>query len=145
MKPSHNQESKTCPHDSRNPEKLTSRGNIKSITMKKIFLLLLLGCSVSIFAASDEGKTISTFYGSKASNSANNPCKGATTRVCGTIETSAYEVSDNSTLITSVLKNAEGVILSKESYYVEAAAQQVLEETAMKYEKAPNTEVRINP
>lgn len=40
---------------------------------------------------------------------------------------------------------AEGVILSKESYYVEAPAQQVLEETAMKYEKAPNTEVRINP
>ena len=32
-----------------------------------------------------------------------------------------------------------------ESYYVEAPAQQVLEETAMKYEKAPNTEVRINP
>jgi hypothetical protein len=55
------------------------------------------------------------------------------------------EVSENSTLITSVLKNAEGVILSKESYYVEAPAQQVLEETAMKYEKAPNTEVRINP
>jgi hypothetical protein len=46
---------------------------------------------------------------------------------------------------SSVLKNAEGVILSKESYYVEAPAQQVLEETAMKYEKAPNTEVRINP
>jgi hypothetical protein len=37
------------------------------------------------------------------------------------------------------------LILSKESYYVEAPAQQVLEETAMKYEKAPNTEVRINP
>ena len=113
--------------------------------MKKTFLLLLLGCSVSVFAASDEGKIISTFYGSKASNNANNPCKGATTRVCGKIETTASEVSTNSTLVMSVFKDAEGKILSKEFYYVEAPAKLVLEETAMKYEKATNSEVRINP
>lgn len=54
--------------------------------MKKFILLssmMLLG-GLSSFA--QDHKTTSTYYGTKASTNANNPCKGATTRVCGKIE-----------------------------------------------------------
>lgn len=39
-------------------------------------------------SSSTPDKIVSTFYGSKASTNANNPCKGATIRKCGTIESS---------------------------------------------------------
>ena len=55
--------------------------------MKKLLICLFLGSAFSLNIAGDNGTTMTTYYGAKASSSANNPCKGATIRVCGTIET----------------------------------------------------------
>ena len=45
-------------------------------------------------STSTPDKIVSTFYGSKASANANNPCKGATIRKCGTIESSLVSFED---------------------------------------------------
>ena len=57
-------------------------------------------------------KLVSTFYGTKASKNANNPCKGATTRKCGKIETELQSVSADETLVRETLKSPDDKILS---------------------------------
>ena len=58
--------------------------------MKKILMTMLTMLAVlasNAFTFDQDDKTITIFYGSRASNNANNPCKGATIRKCGVIET----------------------------------------------------------
>ena len=67
--------------------------------------------------------TKTTFYGSKASSSANNPCKGATIRVCGTIETKLEKMAVHSFYETSykeieIVKDAEGLLLNESIDYI---------------------------
>lgn len=95
------------------------------IITKKVFLgiFTFLACN-SAFAngnslsleTAEDGKTVSTFYGSKASSSANNPCKGATIRKCGTIETSLVSFMDGQTFVIQQVKDAEGNTLSTTNY-----------------------------
>ena len=56
-------------------------------------------------STSTPDKIVSTFYGSKASTNANNPCKGATIRKCGTIESSLVSFEDQ-TLVMQQVKDA---------------------------------------
>ena len=89
--------------------------------MKKLLICLFLGSAFSLnIAAEDEGTIVTTFYGSKASSSSNNPCKGATIRVCGTIETKKYTVSETSTIVSSIVRDANGIILSRDIQLVDA-------------------------
>ena len=53
------------------------------------------------FSSSTPDKIVSTFYGSKASTNANNPCKGATIRKCGTIESSLVSFEDQRMLMVT--------------------------------------------
>lgn len=76
----------------------------------------------------DEEKTVSTFYGSKVSSNANNPCKGATTRVCGKIETELITVNSGQTSVYQKVTDAEGVVLSSSSYFVAKPLKEVKEE-----------------
>ena len=55
--------------------------------------------------------TKTTFYGTEASNNPNNPCKGATIRVCGTIEQTPVSTPVG-TVMKKVVKNANGQVLS---------------------------------
>lgn len=57
--------------------------------------------------------TKSTFYGAKASNHANNPCKGATTRVCGTIETVAKQITIGLTKVTQTTIDCDGIVKTR--------------------------------
>lgn len=61
-------------------------------------------------------KTVSTFYGSKASTNANNPYKGATIRKCGTIETSLVSFIDGQTFVIQQVKENAGNILSTTNF-----------------------------
>lgn len=57
-----------------------------------------------------------TFYGSKASSNPNNPCKGATIRVCGVIVHSFTDVSIGDTpltLVKTTVKDAYGNVTSE--------------------------------
>ncbi|MBW3519985.1 hypothetical protein [Flavobacterium sp. NKUCC04_CG] len=54
---------------------------------------MMLSGGLSSFA--QDHKTTSTYYGTKASTNANNPCKGATTRVCGKIESQLQLIEKN--------------------------------------------------
>ncbi len=73
-------------------------------------------------AQQDVYNTKTTFYGSKASSSANNPCKGATTRVCGTIETklamTAHSFYDTSYMEIEVIKDTNGSLLNESINYI---------------------------
>lgn len=99
--------------------------------MKKLFLgmFAFMACS-AVFAngesqnttaankaeVSTDDKTVSTFYGSKASTNANNPCKGATIRKCGTIETSLVSFIDGQTFVIQQVKDNAGNILSTTNF-----------------------------
>lgn len=59
--------------------------------MKKFFMFAAFAAMTTAamawkFPMPEKGQTVEmTFYGSKSSNEPQNPCKGATTRVCGKI------------------------------------------------------------
>lgn len=59
--------------------------------MKNLLCLsmMILG-GVSSFA--QDHKTVAEYYGTKASTNANNPCKGATVRICGRITSELMQV-----------------------------------------------------
>ena len=85
---------------------------------------------VATSAVSDEAlssstpdKTVSTFYGSKASSNANNPCKGATIRKCGTIESSLVSFADQ-TLVMQQVKDVEGNTLSVNNFFVPSSVSE---------------------
>ncbi len=71
-----------------------------------------------------EQRLISTFYGSKASTNANNPCKGATIRICGIVNITLVP-SNGSTFVVQQVKDAEGNTMSSNSYYVSAPIEDV--------------------
>ena len=52
-----------------------------------------------------------TFYGTKASKSPNNPCKGATTRVCGIRVITYSDMGDNTTRVTRLTTDCDGDVL----------------------------------
>ena len=67
-------------------------------------------------STSTPDKIVSTFYGSKASTNANNPCKGATIRKCGTIESSLVSFEDQ-TLVMQQVKDADGNTLFTNNFF----------------------------
>lgn len=88
--------------------------------MKKrvIFLLTCVALAASLQSAyaGDDETTKSTYYGAEASNSTKNPCKGATIRKCGTIETSYSVVEKNPYgilyKVETVTKNPDGMVIN---------------------------------
>lgn len=79
----------------------------------------------------DEQKIVSTFYGSKASSNANNPCKGATTRVCGKIESELITDNSGQTLVVQQIKDADGNVISSSNYFVAKPLKEVKESIRM--------------
>lgn len=94
--------------------------------MKKIFLVALLCAGLGI-AESYAQKTIkTTYYGEKANESYENPCKGKCVRVCAIKETSftggggaiddpytpaPFSVGEENTTVKTVIKDAEGNVI----------------------------------
>lgn len=79
----------------------------------------------------NEQKIVSTFYGSKASSNANNPCKGATTRVCGKIESELITDNSGQTLVVQQIKDADGNVISSSNYFVTKPLKEVKESIRM--------------
>lgn len=73
-------------------------------------------------SSSTPDKIVSTFYGSKASTNANNPCKGATIRKCGTIESSLVSFEDQ-TLVMQQVKDADGNTLFTNNFFAPSPCQ----------------------
>jgi len=103
--------------------------------MSKVLLAamaVLLGCgSANATPGDDGGKTVYTFYGTKARNSAINPCKGVTRDKCGTVTVSKYSNADNTMLVVKVARDNEGTILATDSYITsadEGGYQQLVDE-----------------
>ncbi|MBD3588794.1 hypothetical protein [Bacteroides sp. GM023] len=96
------------------------------------FALVSSGAVVNQAKASDDTKTKSTFYGSKASSNSNNPCKGATTRVCGIIETRAQQISVGVTTVTQTTTDPKGNILSTTMRITDKTPEQIREEVIRK-------------
>lgn len=89
---------------------------MKKLNLKiSVMFLFFLGGILSMNAQT----VTSTFYGAKASNNANNPCKGATIRKCGVLETSLTKLSSLPTLQQFIyqeksrLYGAEGQLISE--------------------------------
>ena len=61
---------------------------------------------------------VSTFYGSKLSSNSHNPCKGATIRVCGTIEWELITENSAQTRVVKQIKDADGTVLSVSDFFV---------------------------
>ncbi|HJD91734.1 MULTISPECIES: hypothetical protein [Bacteroides] len=101
--------------------------------MKKIIFLL---CFMSVYNLKaqelqpvetemiSETLQLSTFYGSKASNRANNPCKGATIRVCGTISSQLQEVNDKVSLLVEEIRDEKNQIIKVEKYFIDGNLQE---------------------
>lgn len=77
-------------------------------------------------SSSTPDKIVSTFYGSKASSNANNPCKGATIRICGTIESSLVSF-EAQTLVMQQVKDAEENTLSVNNFFVPTSVSETKE------------------
>lgn len=75
----------------------------------------------------NEQKIVSTFYGSKASSNANNPCKGATTRVCGKIESELIAINSEQTIVKQQIKDSDGTVLSSFNDFVAKPLKEVKE------------------
>lgn len=108
--------------------------------MKKIYLftaLLCLGCS-SIYAE----KTVTKFYGSKASNNANNPCSGATTRLCGIIEQEYEILPDGWVQIKKVTKDENGNVIASTVEVDDRSMQEIKTELMQKNSPQQITEFK---
>lgn len=85
---------------------------------KLLLILVVIGCVQLVYADNDsqeDKKIVSTFYGSKASSNANNPCKGSTIRVCGTIEQSLVSLTSEElpyTLVERKTFDANGGLMA---------------------------------
>lgn len=68
--------------------------------MKNLLCLsmMILGGISSSFA--QDHKTVTEYYGTKASTNANNPCKGATVRICGRITSELMQVEKTEDITT---------------------------------------------
>lgn len=75
-----------------------------------------------------EQKVTSTFYGSEASPKGNNPCKGATIRVCGVITSELVALNPNTTSVYTEVKDASGTSLSTSTYLIEKPINEALED-----------------
>lgn len=83
--------------------------------MKKTLAMVVLTAAFCA-TASAQGTSIpkevkETFYGTKASKSPNNPCKGATTRVCGIRVITYSDMGDNTTRVTRLTTDCDGDVL----------------------------------
>ncbi len=104
-------------------------------TITKLFTLALVLSSQSLLANPTDdlprpSPDKSTFWGSKASTNPNNPCKGATIRLCGILATDITPIDENKTLVTKTVKDANGVIISESSYIVPKSIDTVTKETS---------------
>lgn len=99
--------------------------------MKRIFIIL-----ACIFAANCmfqvSAKTISekVYYGTEATNNPNNPCRGATTRVCYREKTIIDDQDDSvgaNSVVTVIGTNADNVIVYKHTYTVPEPAESVIQ------------------
>lgn len=73
-------------------------------------------------------KVITTrFYGTTATNNANNPCKGATIRVCGEISTEIQE-ENNVSKVTETVTDENNMVINVSTTTVQASAEEVLAE-----------------
>ena len=77
---------------------------------------------------SDAEPSKSVFYGSKASQGSNNPCKGATIRKCGEIYSKIIAVSDGESLVQQTVKDADNQVLEVRSYIEEKEPDEVVKE-----------------
>lgn len=110
--------------------------------MKKIYLCLVLLCAMTVKTQADEPKTIvTTFYGTKARNNANNPCKGATTRVCGKIETTFYEISEDQTLVTTTKFDRNGNITSIDNKLEPGSTELIKQQKILEFKRYTNAKV----
>ena len=108
--------------------------------MKKIFLftaLLCLGCS-SIYAE----KTVTKFYGSRASHNSNNPCSGATTRICGTIEQELEIQPEGWVKVETVVKDENGNVIITTTKKGDRSIQEIKEELILKNSAQQITEFK---
>ena len=83
--------------------------------MKKTLAMVVLTAAFCA-TANAQGTSIpkevkETFYGTKASKSPNNPCKGATTRVCGIRVITYSDMGDNTTRVTRLTTDCDGDVL----------------------------------
>ena len=81
--------------------------------MKKGLLIIAFAMALAGSAMAEEVKTVSTFYGTKTSKNKKNPCKGATTRICGTIETVSKQQAITVTQVTKTVTDSKGNIISR--------------------------------
>ena len=63
-----------------------------------------------------ENNLVSIFYGAKASSNPNNPCKGATIRICAKVETKLVALTDGETLVSKSIEDADGKLKSVSTY-----------------------------
>lgn len=112
--------------------------------MKYLFFLLFLGCTLSSKAApGSDDKIVTTYYGKKAVQSTINPCKGSTIRECGKVEVSNDRVTENSTLVTTTLKDPNETVIATDIQLldipVEDVEKAILEDLNLK----SNADVKI--
>lgn len=81
--------------------------------MKKGLLIIAFAMALAGSAMAEEVKTVSTFYGTKTSKNTKNPCKGATTRICGTIEIVSMQQTITVTQVTKTVTDNKGNIISR--------------------------------
>lgn len=105
-----------------------SRKEINNINMKKFIIFAFALIAVQgIFAGNNKGSQVTTYYGEEASNDPNNPCKGATYRVCATITTKVDAASTTQCHVTRTLTDTYGAILYQKTTLEAGTVKQITE------------------
>ncbi len=93
--------------------------------MKKLFLFgSLIASAVGLYAEPTDppllppGSSETIYYGTEASTNPNNPCKGATTRICAKIITT-NTIGDNGEIQeVKVVSDSNGKVISSTTTYI---------------------------
>ncbi|GEM_PF-5346204 len=92
--------------------------------MKKIIIpAIALLCMCNTSKAADDNVKYNIFYGTEASNKPNNPCKGATIRICGKLVASFTAISDNETSVNEKLLDANDNIIRISDYNMNCSVE----------------------
>lgn len=94
--------------------------------MKKLIIFAFALIAVQgVFAGNNKGTQVATYYGEEANNDPNNPCKGATYRVCATITTKVDAVSTTQCHVTRTLADAYGTVLFQKATLEAGTVKQI--------------------
>lgn len=117
--------------------------------MKKFLLVATLATGIGLSMSTSAEVITRKYYGTKANNSAINPCKGTILYLCGEITTQTWidksNILSTQTMVRNTVVNPENKIIATEEYTTDLTPRLVLDDIIKKLpENAVITNIDYN-